>query len=203
MFSGLARGHQLNVLDDKNAWAQSDVLNYITYRLPGLRIKSINGERFINTRKGDYKLFVFLNEVELLDQEGITDISMTQVAYIKYIPGLVIGSSFVSTNGAVYIYTKKGDEVEGNNNIGMRKMKLKGYDIAQSFTSPDYSDKKNLLNADRRTTLYWNPYLIMDKVNNKVEINFNNNDVSKKLLLTIEGFTEEGKLIHIEKVIEN
>jgi len=50
--------------------------------------------------------------------------------------------------------------------------------------------------------LYWNPYIATDRTNNKVRIIFNNNDVSKKLLLTIEGFNEEGRLIHIEKIIE-
>ena len=203
MFSGLARGYQLNVLDDKNAWAQSDVLNYIAYRVPSLRVISIRGERFIVDAITKGKILAFVNEVELPEQTGISSISMTQVAYIKYIPGIVIGSSFVSSGGVLYIYTKKGDEVEVDNSIGMRKIKLKGYDIAQAFTTPDYTDKKNLLSTDMRTTLYWNPYLISDKVNNKIEIKFNNNDVSKKLLLTIEGFTEEGKLIHIEKVIEN
>ena len=54
-----------------------------------------------------------------------------------------------------------------------------------------------------RTTLYWNPNVIVDKENRKIKFKFNNNDISKKLLLTIEGFTQEGKLTHIETVIEN
>ncbi|MEP7237506.1 MAG: hypothetical protein ABI685_06570 [Ferruginibacter sp.] len=201
MFSGIARGFQLNVLDDKNAWAQTDVINYLIYRVPGLMIIKKGGERIIGSSRGE--LIIFVNEVELPEQTGISSISMTQVAYIKYIPGIVIGSSFTTSGGVLYIYTKKGDEAESDYGLGMRKIKLKGYDISQEFSSPNYTDKKNLLNVDMRTTLYWNPYLIMDKINNKFEIKFNNNDVSQKLLLTIEGFTEEGKLIHIEKVIEN
>jgi hypothetical protein len=42
----------------------------------------------------------------------------------------------------------------------------------------------------------------MDKTNNKIKIEYYNNDVSKKLLLTIEGVNASGKLIHIEKIIE-
>ena len=201
MFSGIARGYQLNVIDDKNAWSHSDILNYIAYRVPGLGIFTQNGERFIGD--AGRKILTFIDEVELPEQIGIASISVTQVAYIKYITGIVIGSSFISSGGVLYIYTKKGDELEPDNGLGMRKIKLKGYDLVQEFSSPDYTDKRNLLNTDMRTTLYWNPYLIMDKVNNRLEIKFNNNDVSQRLLLTIEGFTEEGKLIHIEKVIEN
>jgi hypothetical protein len=203
MFSGLARGYQLNVLDDKNAWGQSDILNYLVYRVPGLRVISNRGEKYIVDAITKAKILTFVDEVELAEQTGISAISMTQIAYVKYIPGIVIGSSFVSSGGVLYIYTKKGDEAEPDNGLGMRKIKLKGYDIPQDYTSPDYSDKKNLLNADMRTTLYWNPYVIADKENKKIEIKFNNNDVSTKLLLTIEGFNEEGKLIHIEKLIEN
>lgn len=203
MFSGLARGYQLNVLDDKNAWSHSDILNYIAYRVPALGIFTQNGERFIGDPRSRGKILTFLDEVELPEQIGIASISVTQVAYIKYITGIVIGSSFTTSGGVLYIYTKKGDEAETDNSSGMRAIKLKGYDIAQNFKSPDYADKKNLLNTDMRTTLYWNPYLIVDKENKKIEIKFNNNDVSKKLLLTIEGFTEDGRLIHIEKVIQD
>ncbi|MEP7237508.1 MAG: hypothetical protein ABI685_06580 [Ferruginibacter sp.] len=210
MFSGITRGYQLNVIDDKNAWSQSDILNYIFYRVPSVKICTIGGERILmNTRVNNQDCNIanaiptFLNETELPQQTGLSNIPVSQIAYIKYIPGIVINSTLVSGGGALYIYTKKGDEIVADNNSVMSKVKLKGYDVAKTFTSPDYTDKKNLLNSDIRTTLYWNPYLIMDKVNNKYTIKFNNNDVSKKLLLTIEGFTEEGKLVHIEKVIEN
>ena len=55
---------------------------------------------------------------------------------------------------------------------------------------------------DLRSTLYWNPNIFLDKTNSKIKIEYYNNDVSKKLLLTIEGFNAAGKLIHIEKIIE-
>ena len=210
MFSGITRGYQLNVIDDKNALSQSDILNYIFYKVPSLKICTISGEWILmNTRVNNQDCNIanaiptFLNETELPQQTGLSNIPVSQIAYIKYIPGIVINSSFVSGGGALYIYTKKGDEIVDDNNSVMSKVKLKGYNVAQNFTAPDYTDKKNLLNTDVRTTLYWNPYIITDKENKKIEIKFNNNDISKKLLVTIEGFTEEGKLIHIEKVIEN
>jgi len=208
MFSGIARGYQLNLLDDKNAWSHSDVLNYIVYRVPPLKICTIRGERFLLSSRSnsackiENAVITFVDEVELPNQIGLSSIPITQLAYIKFIPGIVIGSSFVSNNGALYIYTKKGDEVESVSQT-MKSIYIKGYDVPKYFSNPDYSEKTSLLNSDLRTTLYWNPYLVADENSRKIKIEYYNNDVSKKLLLTIEGFDENGKLIHIEKIIEN
>ncbi len=208
MFKGLARGYQLNVLDDKNAANNSDILNYIVYRVPSLKVCTISGEKsLVSSRVGGGcnpagRVITFVNEQELFEQTGLSSIPVSQIAYVKFIDGVVVGSSFTTSNGALFIYTKKGDEPDDNISTTMRKIKIKGYDVPQVFKTTDYTDKKNLLNADLRTTLYWNPYVFADNVNNKVKINFNNNDVSKKLLLTIEGFNEEGRLIYIEKLIE-
>jgi len=209
MFSGLTRGYQFNLLDDKTARAQSDVLNYIVYRVSSLKICSGSfGERYlIYTRSSNdcspqAKLITFVDEVELPEQEGLANIPVSQIAYIKYIPGIVIGSSFTSANGALYIYRKKGDEVDPSTTT-MKFVTIKGYDLPKYFTNPDYSEKSSFLHQDFRTTLYWNPYLAADKDSGKIRIEYYNNDLSKKLLLTIEGIDADGRLIHIEKVIEN
>jgi hypothetical protein len=65
-----------------------------------------------------------------------------------------------------------------------------------------YDTETSKKKQDLRTTLYWEPYVITDKTNHKVNIVFYNNDISKKLLLTLKGFNEEGKLIEVQKVIE-
>ena len=209
MFSGLARGYQFNLLDDKSAASQSDVLNYLVYRAGSLKIcTGAFGERFLMNSRGSNgcdpanKLITFVDEVELPEQEGLVFIPVSQIAYIKYVPGIVIGSSFVSNAGALYIYRKKGDELDPST-ATMKSTKLKGYNLPKYFENPDYSEKAALLQQDFRTTLYWNPYLSTEKDRRKVRIEYYNNDISKKLLLTIEGFDAAGKLIHIEKVIEN
>jgi hypothetical protein len=130
-------------------------------------------------------------------------LSISQIAYVKFVSGIVIGSSFTTPDGALFIYTRKGDERVLSHTPNMRSTIIKGYDSPKEFFNPDYSDKIQLSIPDLRSTIYWNPYLVADKVNNKIKIEYYNNDISKKLLLVIEGFNEEGKLIHIEKLIEN
>ncbi|MEP7254152.1 MAG: hypothetical protein ABI666_00180 [Ferruginibacter sp.] len=207
MFSGTVRGFQLNVLDDPLAKINNQIGDYVVYRVPGVKliVDEMTGEKYfvraesVSPVKKELKFVpVFLDELRL-DNIGFVD--MADVAYIKYIPGIVIGGTFLSTVGAIYIYTKKGNEVEPSNN-NMRSVYVKGYNGQKQFINPDYSDKELLKQPDLRTTLYWNPNILLDKTNNKVKIEYYNNDVSKKLLLTIEGVNEKGKLIHIEKIIE-
>ncbi len=207
MFSGTVRGYQLNVIDDPMAKANNNVVDYVQYRVPGVIVwvdPRTQEKYFVAVEsKSPVKkqlsfVPVFLDEMRV---DNVGDVDFEQVAYIKYIPGIVIGASFKSIIGAVYIYTKKGSEVEPSAN-NMRSVYIKGYDLQKEFSSPDYSNKDLLKQPDLRTTLYWSPNIIMDKANNKVKIEYYNNDVSKKLLLTIEGINALGKLIHIEKIIE-
>lgn len=207
MFSGTIRGYQLNVIDDPMAKTNNNIADYVQYRVPGVKVwvDKLTSEKYFvaaesisPVKKKLSFVPVFLDEMRV---DNIGDVDFETVAYIKYIPGIVIGASFKSIIGAVYIYTKKGNEVESSAN-NMRSVFIKGYDLQKEFSSPDYSDKDLLKQPDLRTTLYWNPNIIMDKANNKVKIEYHNNDVSKKVLLIIEGLNEKGQIVHIKKVIE-
>jgi hypothetical protein len=141
---------------------------------------------------------VFLNEMQV---ESIGELPLNDIAYIKYIPGIVIGAGFNSNVGAIYVYTRKGnDQIAVNSN--QRSVFVKGYDKQKEFVNPDYTDREQLKYPDLRSIVYWNPSILLDKINNKTTIEFYNNDLSKKLLLTIEGINAAGELIHIQKIIE-
>lgn len=207
LFSGIAKGYQINVLDDEKAVMAFSLVDYLVRNVP--RVLSVCRDKFGNRKLyacgcADPKcmILVFVNETELPEQDGFDNISVPQIAYMKYVPGIVIGSSFTTTNGAIYIYLKKGDEPQRSYLPEMRSKIVKGYDLPKQFTSPDYTKKENLQQQDRRITLYWNPYLTTEADKKTIKIEYYNNDISKRLLLTIEGINEEGRLIHIEKVIE-
>ncbi len=206
LFSGIVRGYQVNVVDDIET-ETSDIYSYIRYKMPTkLAVSGMTGSRQFypcSMTMNDVcdPIPVFLNENEM-PGDILESVPLSTIAYIKYIPGIVIGSSFTSTNGALYVYTRKGSDDSQPSASPMRSVTVKGYDLAKEFFNPDYSDKASLLQPDLRTTVYWNPYIITGKDNTKVKIEYYNNDISKKLLLTIEGIDEAGKLIHIEKIIE-
>ena len=211
MFSG-ARGFQFNVIDDTlGVAANNNLQDYLRYRVPDLKLHKGSFGVFQPIFKEPFFIFVptllFINEMDMtIDTSGgfgdaMSLVNMSDVAYVKYIPGLVIGGTFRSTSGAIYIYTKTGRE-KGPPVKGLPFVYIKGYNQQKEFINPNYYDKDLLKQPDLRATLYWNPNVIMDKTNNKVQIEYYNNDISKKLLLTIEGVNAFGKLIHIEKIIE-
>ena len=62
-------------------------------------------------------------------------------------------------------------------------------------STPNYTE-------DARTTLYWNPFILTNGKTKTVQIEFFNNDISKKLRLILEGVNSDGKLARVEKIIE-
>jgi hypothetical protein len=221
MFGGTVRGYQLNVIDDSFGVATNhDLKDYIRYRIPGLQIHQGKFARVEKKMKENvvvdtlHLVRIFINEVDMTPEtikiEGLPAmtagdpfefIQLADVAYVKYVPGIVIGAGFSSSDGALYIYTKTGRE-KGPPVKGLPFVYIKGYNAQKEFNNPDYSDNTTLKQADLRTTVYWNPNVIMDKTNNTVKIEYFNNDISKKLLLKIEGVNAEGRLIYLEKILE-
>ncbi|MGG9963296.1 hypothetical protein [Ferruginibacter sp. SUN106] len=224
MFSGTTRGFQLNVIDDTFGVATNrDIKDYMRFRLPGLNLRDNKfGERrtMIVPRNGTNAVIdtifltrIFINEVDVTPEpipspsgpispgDPMESLNMNDIAYIKYIPGIVIGAGFNTSTGAIFIYTKTGRE-KGPPAKGLPFVYIKGYNSPREFAGPNYSDKAQLKQPDFRTTLYWNPYVILDKTTNTFKIEYFNNDVSKKLLLKIEGVNAAGKLIYVEKILE-
>jgi len=201
MFSGLARGVQLNALDDPATERVLDVYNYIVFRIPGLAIGGPVGSRTITNSsfKGGVPI-VFLNESEVPPQT-LETISTSQLAYVKFVAGIVVGGSFVSESGALFVYTKKGDE-PGTQTPSMKKTTLKGYDISNDFKVVDHSNSKAAPSTDYRSTLYWNPYVLLDKNNRTASITYYNNDVATKHLISIRGYREDGTLVELRQLVE-
>jgi hypothetical protein len=130
---------------------------------------------------------------------------VTDIAYVKvFRPGSGVGFGGGS-GGTIAIYTKKGgDEKRSDPNIkGLDRAILIGYSLPKEFYSPNYLEN-NPRNEeeDLRTTLYWKPYVLTDKDNKHVSVDFFNNDITKKFRVVLEGFNEEGKLTHIEQIVQ-
>jgi hypothetical protein len=107
--------------------------------------------------------------------------------------------------GTIAVYTKKGGDskVTDPNIKGLPRAILIGYSMPKEFYSPNYLENSPLNEAeDLRTTLFWKPFLLTDKDSRRVNIDFFNNDIYKKLRVVLEGFNEDGKLTHIEQIIQ-
>ncbi|MBV9960880.1 MAG: hypothetical protein JO072_01420 [Parafilimonas sp.] len=203
LFSG-SDAYQFNVLDDPLARSAMNVLQYLQGKVAGLTITApagINGTGSATWRGGSPSFFYNESPVDI---SYLSSINMSDVAYIKVFRPPFFGAIDGGANGAIAIYTRKGNEgIKTDNSKGIPYKVVIGYTAPKEFYSPNY-DTYNEKNEqkDMRTTLYWAPTIITNPGSNKVRIKFYNNDFSQSFRVIVEGMTTDGKLAHIEKVIE-
>ncbi len=142
-------------------------------------------------------LFI-VNGVPYGDKVGNLDwINLNNVKQVKVItsPGAAIryGSSY---SGLIEITMKEGNEninkqvnIKNDENLSV----IKGYKINRQFYSPDYSSKiyEQERTFDSRSTLYWNPNLIIDN-SGEQKISFFNGDKRTFFQCKVVGIDDSG-----------
>lgn len=97
------------------------------------------------------------------------------------------------SNGAIFIYTKRGipDQEREWYLKGVLKEKIKGFAKHREFYSPVYTSKNiDSKRPDHRTTLYWNPSVEFE--DGKAEISFYTSDDIARYKIIVEGISSNG-----------
>ena len=157
-----------------------------------------DGETTLTWRGNTTELF--LDEMRS-QPDFLYSLSMGDIAYIKVFRPPFFGSTGGGAGGAISVYTRKGNDVQSKPGVGIPFKMLTGYTSYKEFYSPDYS-VPTAAAEDIRNTIYWNPFILTDKTNKRVKIEYYNNDISKKHRIILEGMNLDGKLVRIEKVVE-
>jgi hypothetical protein len=146
---------------------------------------------------------LFLNEMQT-DAQQLSNIPMSDIAYVKVLRPPFMGAPGGGGSGAIAVYTRRGDERQPDNSFkGLNRITIPGYSASKEFYIPDYSQRDPMHELDDlRTTVYWAPFIFLDKEKRKVTINFYNNDISKQLRVIIEGVNEFGQLTRVEEMIQ-
>jgi hypothetical protein len=197
LFSG-GDGYQFDLANDPMALGQMNVFNYLQGKVAGLQINSTGSTPTLSWRGGSPQLF--LDEMPI-DAEFLNTIPVSDIAFVKVFRPPFMGG-FNGSGGAIAVYTRKGDDTRSKPG-GLNTNTIIGYTPIREFYSPNYSrfDKRNE-QPDVRTTLYWNPLLLVNPNSTSVQLQFYNNDVSKSFRVVIEGISKEGLVTHHEEVIE-
>jgi hypothetical protein len=193
-------GYQFDLINDPSAFARGNVFEYLQGRVAGLQITASGADVNLNWRGGSPQ--VFLDEMPV-DVSMITNIPMSEIAYVKVMRPPFVGAVGGGSSGAISVYTRKGGDVQSTPGKGLNNNTITGYTPYKQFYSPNYStfDARNE-QADMRTTLYWNPGVQTSPKKSSVTVSFFNNDVSKSFRVIIEGMTKGGQLTHYEEVLE-
>lgn len=198
LFSG-GDAYSFDLTSDRTLGA-FDVLTYLQGKVAGLQISGSGTQTSLSWRGGTPSLY--LNEM-ISNVDMVQTIPITDIAYIKVMRPPFFGFGGGGSDGAIAIYTKKGTDVRKNDpgKKGMETTILAGYSRFREFYNPSY-EKEAAYDADTRSTLYWNPYIITNKKTPRFRIEFYNNDFSKKLLLVLEGINADGKMTRTVRYLE-
>ena len=206
MFRGGTNAEAFDLLHDETAESQ-DIYNYLGYRSRILSIKYLNGGKLLvgpimgQREKGEP--LIYINE-RIADYSELESVWIYDIAFVKIVYPYFGAREGGDIKTAISIYLKKGDDLIDRRPkaTDLRMVKVSGYSPIKEFYSPDYSVTNTTMGTDARTTLLWLPYILTNAKNLKVPVTFFNNDLTKKMRVVLEGINEEGKMIHMEKIIE-
>ncbi|MCY7293793.1 MAG: hypothetical protein LH615_16570 [Ferruginibacter sp.] len=180
-----------------------NIFDYLRSSVSGLNITGGPFDYSINYRStrtlsgGNIPMNIFLDEFQV-EPNQIATLRVQEVAMVKLFS---MGGLSGAAGGSLVIYTKRGGGSFSNNIIEHKIQLMEGFTPTKEFFSPNY-DVTDEIKTDERTTLYWNPYLITSPEKKSINFSFFNSDKAKKIKVIIEGFLEDGKLLHVEKIIE-
>ena len=160
------------------------------------------------------KIYVDNMEYSIADGEDgdVLNITPQNVRSIEYFPAnnAINGMFGVrplkngTIPGVLFIFLKDGSEIvhsKGNRPLSMATVRQLGYEQPVEFYSPQYPNPSHKTRPDQRTTLYWNPKVKTD-TNGHTTVRFYASDISHRYLVTIEGVSDDGTIVHHQRVIE-
>ncbi|WP_100612992.1 hypothetical protein [Confluentibacter lentus] len=97
----------------------------------------------------------------------------------------------------VAVFTREGARVfDEKRKPGIIDFKTEGFYTAREFYAPDYSKDSNVIKADIRTTLHWEPNIRTTSQNPSRDISFFTSDNTGDYIIEIEGISDSGIPLH-------
>jgi len=190
------------VNDHQSAQSYYNILQYLQGRVAGLQIETRGGSYIATNRGGSMEFF--LDEMKV-DVGQISTLPVSAIAMVKVIKGNFAGN-FGGGNGAIAIYTRRGGTTGSVIDVGLpsnlKEVKLNGYDKEIPFNNGIYDEQSaKSIPEDKRSILYWNPYL-ESKSGEPTIVQWYNNDDAKNFRVMIIGFDENNDLLYYNEVLK-
>jgi hypothetical protein len=178
----------------------------------GMRVAyTNNGEPYITT-PDNAGVLPYVDNFREEDHSFVLNLLPTDVKSIEYFtPNNAINGLFAArpanhgkVPGVLFIFLKDGSEIASSrakNSPSFVSVRQLGYRPAVEFYSPQYKSTKSDVRTDHRTTLYWNPKVETDEKGH-ASVKFYASDVSKRYLVTLEGVSNDGTIVHHQQIIE-
>ena len=163
--------------------------------VPGVIVSGSINNQTITIRGGSSILFLI--DGVPVDRQFANFINVNDVLFIDVLKGAhaaIFGGR--GGDGVIAIYTGTDpDSKITSRKSGIVDIIIYGFDKNRQFYSPDYSKNvSSLYEPDMRTTLYWNPYVLLSK-GKENSISFFTSENTGNHVVTIEGLSEDGEPI--------
>lgn len=205
--TGLFSGDAIRAIDLVNsdeANPYRNIFDYLQSKVPGLYIAQDGFDYSLFYRQGasissmgNIPMTLFLDEIET-DASYIAAIPASQVAMVKVFSTFA-GAAGNAPGGVMAVYTKKGSDYVNRTGYANHSL-YNGYSVIKEFYAPDYSIVKQDGKIDNRITLDWRPNVLINSIDPKISFSFYNNDRTRSYRVVVEGMTQDGKFLMIEKV---
>jgi hypothetical protein len=178
----------------------------------GMRVAyTNNGEPYITT-PDNAGVLPYVDNFREEDHSFVLNLLPTDVKSIEYFtPNNAINGLFAArpanhgkVPGVLFIFLKDGSEIASSrakDSPSFVSVRQLGYRPAVEFYSPQYKSTKSDVRTDHRTTLYWNPKVETDEKGH-ASIKLYASDISKRYLVTLEGVSNDGTIVHHQQIIE-
>lgn len=187
------------LVDPPSGSAWTDVINYLR-RFSNQRFMVLQDRIIAQTSLiAEVRYTLYLDEGETNFTE-LQFLKLGDVAMIKIYPSGFIG---VPGNGpALVVYTRKHSDIKDNSAFAIRSMNIPGYSSAVDFVLPKKNETKKEELSKYRTTFYWNPYILIDTDEKKIDVPYFNINRTDNAKVILEGFTNEGRIIYHEELLK-
>ena len=187
------------VNDQQNAMGYHNIVQWLQGRVAGLTVNYEDGVYVPYIRGSQASLY--LDEM-FTDPSLISSVNVNDIAMIKIIKG-PFGLMTGGAGGTIAIYKARGNMRPAQKEPSLPNNKIKGYDVVKKFFSP-YYDIKSVPqpDSDTRDLLLWQTILAPTVDINKTRAVFFNNDNSGRFRIIIQGITETGIPVYVEKIID-
>ena len=204
MFGGFAN-KTIDLVNNNDAQNFINIFDYLQSNVAGLSVVNKDLDYTLYLRQaaameGSTPMAVFLDEVET-NAAIIANIPPQQIGLIK-VYNTFLGGIGNAEGGAIAIYTKKTDDYKNAYQLPNLKV-YNGYTVTKEFYAPNYKLSTTGVETDNRLTIDWRPQIFVNNINPKIPISFYNNSRTQSFKVVIEGVTNTGKLIWLEKVISH
>lgn len=201
VFTSMVFARSLDFVNDPPQVTGGNIMDYLVGRVNGLLINPVTykleSRRGATYSKSDASaqpsIRLFLNEQET-SVNFLTLIRPTDVALVKYFPPGNSPLSGMGMAGILAIYTRKYDDYYPTDNSTWHQFTVKGFDKPSTFEEDSIQNNTS--------TLYWNPMVVLDGSQNEFRVRFQNRFGFRRILVTVNGLTNDGGLIQLQRIVE-